>query len=66
MDAGDAFGARFVEGKTSVHARRDTGDDADALDDAIHELGLAKNPVEHRPVKAKIGHFAPPLANLPA
>lgn len=66
MAAGNAFGARLVEGNALVHACCHGRVDADVRHDAIHKLCLTKNPVEHRPAKTKIAHLAPPLASAAA
>jgi hypothetical protein len=58
---GDAVGARFIPGRTLVNTRGDGRIDANAPHHAIHQLGLTKNPVEHRPAIARTGHFTPPL-----
>jgi hypothetical protein len=54
--AGDASAARFVPTHTPVEAPSHGRIDADDLNHAIHDFGLAHDPVQHRATVAKVAH----------
>lgn len=58
VTTGDALGAGLVPGHAAVEAGSREWVDAEALHDAVHQLGLTKDPVQHRAPVAEIAHVA--------
>jgi hypothetical protein len=56
LAARNASAAGLVPCHTAVDTQRHTRIDANALHHAIHQLGMAKDPLQHRAVVTKIAH----------
>jgi hypothetical protein len=54
--ASDASGASFVPGHAPVDASGRGRIDANALHHAVHQLGVAKDPIQHRAAVTEITH----------